>query len=231
MAKYPLIKSTLKERLLSSHYPEGLPLPSEPQLAKEFEVSRMTARRAIDELEREGYVYRIQGAGTFPTGKRFRQGVFRIRPFKEWARGAETSTRVLQARIVEATPEMSIVMQIAVGEGVIFIHRVRLAGDEPLVIEKRYIVAEMAQGLLEHNLAVESIHEVMVEKLGVSMTRVEQSLEAVNLRQEEADLLGVALGTAAFLIRRTSYSGIKRVAYINYWVRGDRYAFQDSFEP
>ena len=43
-------------------------------------------RRAIDELEREGYVYRVQGAGTFPTGKRFRQGMFRVRPFKEWAR-------------------------------------------------------------------------------------------------------------------------------------------------
>ena len=62
MAKYPLIKSTLKDRLLGGHYTEGLPLPSEPQLAREFEVSRMTARRAIDELEREGYVYRVQGA-------------------------------------------------------------------------------------------------------------------------------------------------------------------------
>ena len=59
MAKYPLIKTTLKDRLLGGHYPEGLPLPSEPQLAREFEVSRMTARRAIDELEREGYVYYV----------------------------------------------------------------------------------------------------------------------------------------------------------------------------
>jgi DNA-binding GntR family transcriptional regulator len=231
MAKYPLIKATLKERLLSSYYPEGLPLPSEPQLAKEFDVSRMTARRAIDELEREGYVYRIQGAGTFPTGKRFRQGVFRVRPFREWARGTETQTRVLQARVVEATPEIAIVLQAQVGDPVLFVHRIRSAADEPLVIEKRYIMHELVPDLLEHNLAAESIHEVMVEKLGINLTRVEQSLEAVNLRQEEADFLRVPLGTAAFLIRRTTYSGIKRVSYINYWVRGDRYAFQDSFEP
>lgn len=231
MAKYPLIKATLKERLLSSHYPEGLPLPSEPQLAREFDVSRMTARRAIDELEREGYVYRIQGAGTFPTGKRFRQGVFRIRPFREWARGAETQTRVLHSRVLEATPEIAIVMQVQQGDPVIFVHRIRTAGDEPLVIEKRYISYELASGLLQHNLAVESVHEVMVEKLGINMTRVEQSLEAVNLRAEEAELLRVPVGTAAFLLRRTTYSGNKRVAYVNYWVRGDRYAFQDSFEP
>ncbi|MEF2278792.1 GntR family transcriptional regulator [Deinococcus sp. YIM 134068] len=230
MAKYPLIKTTLKDRLLGGHYPEGLPLPSEPQLAREFEVSRMTARRAIDELEREGYVYRVQGAGTFPTGKRFRQGVFRVRPFKEWARHPEHRTTVLRAMQIDATPEIAIVLQIQPGDPVIFVHRLRTAGDESLVIEKRYINARLAAGLMDHNLGAESIHEVMVT-MGVPLSRVEQNLEAVNLRQEEADLLRVPLGTAAFLLRRTTYSGPKRVSYVNYWVRGDRYAFQDSFEP
>ena len=51
MAKYPLIKTTLKDRLLGGDYSEGFPLPSEPQLAREFEVSRMTARRAIDDID------------------------------------------------------------------------------------------------------------------------------------------------------------------------------------
>lgn len=230
MAKYPLIKTTLKDRLLGGHYTEGLPLPSEPQLAREFEVSRMTARRAIDELEREGYVYRVQGAGTFPTGKRFRQGMFRVRPFKEWARHPEHRTTVLRAMEIEATPEIAIVLQIQPGDPVIFIHRLRMAGDEALVIEKRYINAALVPTLLDHNLSTESIHETMVS-LGVPLARVEQNLVAVNLRQEEADLLRVPLGTAAFLLRRTTFSGQKRASYVNYWVRGDRYAFQDTFEP
>lgn len=230
MAKYPLIKTTLKDRLLGGHYPEGLPLPSEPQLAREFDVSRMTARRAIDELEREGYVYRVQGAGTFPTGKRFRQGVFRIRPFKEWARHPEHRTQVIRAIEIQATPEIATVLQLKEGEPVAFVHRLRSAGDEALVIEKRYINAALVSGLIERNLAAESIHEVMVA-MGVPLTRVEQSLEAVNLRQEEAELLRVPVGTAAFLMRRTTYSGAQRVSFVNYWVRGDRYTFQDSFEP
>ncbi len=231
MAKYPLIKSTLKERLLSSHYPEGLPLPSEPQLAREFEVSRMTARRAIDELEREGYVYRIQGAGTFPTGKRFRQGNFKVRPFREWTRASETQNRILQARVIDATPEIAIVMQSRPGTPTLFLHRLRIADSEPLLIEKRYLHFELAGGLLHQDLGAESIHEVLVEKMGLSPTRVDQSLEAVNLRGEESELLRVPLGTAAFLLRRTTYLGEVRLSYANYWVRSDRYAFQDSFEP
>ena len=230
MAKYPLIKITLKERLLSVRYQEGMPLPSEPQLAREFGVSRMTARRAIDELEREGYVYRIQGAGTFPTGKRFRQGVFSVRPFKDWARTPDHKSRVLQALNISATPEIATVLQISLGDLVVFIHRLRSAGDEPLLIEKRYINAGLVDGLLSQDLSGESIHEVIVS-MGVNLSRVEQTLEAVNLRQEEADLLRVPLGTAAFLLRRTTYSGHQRVSYVNYWVRGDRYTFQDSFEP
>lgn len=63
MPKYPAIKAALKERLLGNDYADGHALPSEPQLAREFDVSRMTARRAIDELEREGYLYRVQGRG------------------------------------------------------------------------------------------------------------------------------------------------------------------------
>ena len=104
------------------------------------------------------------------------------------------------------------------------------AGDEALVIEKRYINAALAPQLLDHNLAAESIHETMIS-MGVPLQRVEQNLEAVNLRQEEAELLRVPIGTAAFLLRRTTYSGQKRASYVNYWVRGDRYAFQDTFEP
>ncbi len=231
MAKYPLIKTTLKERLLGSHYGEGLPMPSEPQLAREFSVSRMTARRAIDELEREGYVYRVQGAGTFPTGKRFRQGMFRVRPFKEWARYPDHRTEVLRAVQVEATPEIAVVLQVPVGAPVNFVHRLRTAGDEPLVIEKRYVNAALAPDLLTRDLEVESVHELLVGTLGLNLTRVEQHLEAVNLRQEEAELLRVPHGTAAFLLRRTTFSGPQRVSYVNYWVRGDRYAFQDSFEP
>ena len=230
MAKYPLIKTALKDRLLAGQYQEGYPLPSEPQLAREFDVSRMTARRAIDELEREGYVYRVQGAGTFPTGKRFRQGMFRIRPFKEWARHPDHRTGVIHAMQIQATAEIAIVLQVKLGDPVIFVHRLRSAGDEALVIEKRYINAALVGDLLHSDLAAESIHEVLVS-MGVPLTRVEQALEAVNLRQEEADLLRVPVGTAAFLLRRTTYSGAQRVSYVNYWVRGDRYAFQDSFEP
>jgi DNA-binding GntR family transcriptional regulator len=105
--KYPEIKATLKGRLLGGAYREGEPMPSEADLAREFAVSRMTTRRAVDELEREGYVRRVQGAGSYPTGRRFRQGVFRVAPLEELAgtgRRSPASCRQASSRPHPARP-------------------------------------------------------------------------------------------------------------------------------
>lgn len=228
MPKYPAIKATLKDRLLGGLYPDGQPLPSEPQLAQEFGVSRMTARRAIDELEREGYLYRVQGAGTFPTGRRFPQGGFAVSPFADWSTQPNKRTQVLRAEQLPATPEIAAVLKLAPGDPFVFVHRLRAENDVPVVIEKRYVDARVLPDLLTHDLSKVSIHDLLASRGTVSLTRVEQYLEAVNLLAEEAALLQVPLGTAALLIRRTVFSGERRISYVNYWVRSDRFQFQAS---
>ncbi|AFZ69200.1 GntR family transcriptional regulator [Deinococcus peraridilitoris] len=231
MSKYPAIKATLKERLLSSAYPENEPLPSEPQLAREFGVSRMTARRALDELDREGYVYRVQGAGTYPSGKRFQQGTFQVRLFADWSRHPDKRVEVLRAERLLATPDIAAVLHLQPGDPVMFVHRLRADKTDPVVIEKRYVDAEVLPDLLEHDLVSVSVHDLLASQTRVPLTRVEQHLETVNLRQEEAQLLRVPLGTAAFLMRRTVYSSERRVSYVNYWIRSDRFTFQERFTP
>ncbi|MFC6592365.1 GntR family transcriptional regulator [Deinococcus lacus] len=229
MAKYPQIYQTIKRRLLSGTYAGGQALPSEPQLAAEFGVSRMTVRRAIDELERGGYLQRVQGAGTYATGSRFRQGKFEVRPFREWTRQGEHRLKVLRSLTLEATPEIASVLASKPGATVHFLHRLRLAGDEPQIIEKRYLNAALCGTLTEEEWGADSVHELLMAR-GVTITRLEQNLEAVNLQPEEAELLRLPVGAAAFLLRRTTYQGEQRVSYANYWLRSDRHAFQDSFD-
>ncbi len=236
MSKYPVIKATLKSRLLSGAYRAGESLPSEAHLADEFHVSRMTARRAMDELEREGYIYRVQGSGSYPTGKRFRQGVFRIRALDEIAleRGEDAVpfTRVLSVGLTTSLPSM-VREALKLGPGAAALEIVRLRGvnEEPVLLERRYLRADRAEGLLGINLAVESIHDLIVSRLRVDITRVEQSLEAVNLDQAEARLLGLPVGAACFLMRRVSFDAVGPLSHARYWVRGDRGAFVSAFEP
>ena len=236
MSKYPVIKATLKSRLLSGAYRAGESLPSESHLADEFHVSRMTARRAMDELEREGYIYRVQGSGSYPTGKRFRQGVFRIRGLDEIAleRGEDAVpfTRVLRSGLTTSLPAtVAEALELGAGAAAVEIVRLRGVNEEPVLLERRYLRVDRAEGLLGTNLAVESIHDLIVSRLRVDIARVEQSLEVVNLEHDEARLLGLPVGAASFLMRRVSFDAVGPLSHAHYWVRGDRGAFVSAFEP
>jgi DNA-binding GntR family transcriptional regulator len=239
MSKYPFIKATLKHRLLSGHYREGEPIPSEARLAAEFNVSRMTARRAVDELEREGYIFRVQGSGSYPTGKRFRQGVFRIQALDEIAAGQDSEsvpyTRIISAGLVPTPADVAGELQVAPGVASVGIVRVRgleRNGEyEPVILEKRFLRLERAERILKLNLSVESLHDILVGRLGLEISRVEQSLETTNIQGEEASALGLNVGQAAFLMRRWSFCGDEPLGFTRYWVRGDKGAFVSAFEP
>ncbi len=236
MSKYPVIKAALKARLQNASYRVGQPLPSESSLAEEFQVSRMTVRRALDELEREGYIYRVQGSGSFPTGKRFRQGVYRIRSLEEMAleRGQDAVpfTRVLRSGLTSnAPPEIVRALGLEPGSAVVEIVRLRGVNDEASLLERRYLRPDRAEGVLRFDLTGESLHDLIVSRLGLEIVRVEQSLEAVNLESEEANALGLPPGAACFLMRRVSFDALGALSVALYFVRGDRGAFVSDFEP
>lgn len=232
MSKFPLIKSELKQKLLAGAFREGEALPSEMTLAKHYAVSRMTARRAVDELEREGYIFRIQGAGSFPTGKRFRQGVFRVRSLEEMAMAVHAApfTRVLKAQIGVASSEVAAALKLNIGTAVLEVQRLRGIEDKPLLLEERHFRIENTEKMLRLPLHQESIHALLVG-LGITVAKVEQTLDAVSLDAPRARLLEVQAGQAAFLMTRHSYTPEGILGFSRYWVRGDGGAFVSAFEP
>lgn len=71
LPRYREIARELKEQIQVGHYKEHQTIPSEPELAKLYDVSRMTARQAINELVYEGVLYRVKGKGTFVNHQKY----------------------------------------------------------------------------------------------------------------------------------------------------------------
>ena len=92
--KYQRIQQQLLSEILTGAYQNDADFPSENALTRRFGVSRMTARRALDELSKAGYITRIPGKGTMLNKPVFGQGFFAVKPFHEYAleRGARAST-------------------------------------------------------------------------------------------------------------------------------------------
>jgi GntR family transcriptional regulator len=85
--------------------------------------------------------------------------------------------------------------------------------------------------LLDEDLAVESIHALLVDKLFLPITRVWQRLEAVSLDGVPAQALDSPPGAPAFCMKQLIYSADHPISYVDYYLKSDVYAFEDTFEP
>ncbi|WP_185974780.1 GntR family transcriptional regulator [Deinococcus detaillensis] len=228
MAKYIDIKNVLKERIVSNYYPVDLPLPTEPELAEELGVARMTLRRAMDELEKEGSLRREQGRGSYPTGRRFYPGFFESPEFGRWAETTERRTVVLSVQTTQATPEVGALLDLPEHAPVLTLRRQRWAAGRPLMVEHWFISAALIPDAFFNHMTADSLYEVLIS-LGLTLSHVQQDLQAVSLNVQEAEALNVQPGTPAFLLRRTVSDAAQRVLHVKLWFSGDAPAFHAVF--
>jgi GntR family transcriptional regulator len=227
-AKYIRIKEHLLRGIATRRF-ESM-LPSENELARTFSVSRMTARKALGELVWEGYAQRVPGKGTFVTPQRFAQGFFRVQPFHRYAeaQNAAVRIRVLEATLVEAPADIARRLR---HPQAVRVRRIQFFDDVPVRYELRYLRADMCKGLIGENLQQESIHEILVHKLNLPLTRVWQHLEVTALSAEIAQLFGEPSGSPAFLMKRLTYTFEEPVTHVEYFMRQGYFAFEDTFWP
>lgn len=210
-------------------------LPSEHVLARRFRAARETIRRALAELQREGLIYRRQGAGSFVAEPRVDQDLDSLVGFSEFVArlGLAPGARLLEAGILRVGDPRSPVLRelrLPAGAQVIFIRRLRTAGGDPLVIASTWLPASLFPDLLRHDLRRRSIYRIM-EQAGYKPTSAIEIIEAVTLSADQARLLNVAPGSAAFLLRRTGFAGSLPVEYAEDYYRGDRTTFRVRLGP
>lgn len=228
-SKYESIKQFLVNGIASRIYTDTI--PSENQLAEQFGVSRMTARRALDELERDGKVERFPGKGTFVRKTpHYTRGFFRVRPFRKWAEDIQVTltTRVLEARL--ADPPRSIGEKLQTTGPVVLLRTLNLFDEKPVRYAVRYLVADPCARILEEDLETVSIHDTLINKFRLPLTKMSQSMTAIALSAKLARLFNAEPGYPAFYFKRLTYSFDSPITYVEYYMRGEM-AFDDTFTP
>ena len=227
--KYEKIKDYVIKGIKSRNFKDII--PSENQLAEKFGVSRMTARKAIAAVEREGFVERAPGRGTFvKNNQHYTTGFFRVRPFEKWAEDLNVTltSQILASRVVD--PPDSIARQFQTREQLILIKRLWSFDQKPVRYEIRYLRPDICAGILWDDIKTESIHSILMTKYKLPLTKVRQSMEAIALPDKIAALFRVDPGYPAFYFKRMIYSFIEPVTYVEYYMRGEM-AFRDTFTP
>lgn len=198
-------------------------LPPERDLATELSVSRITVRKAIDGLVREGLLVRRQGSGTFVCA-RVEKNFSKLTSFSEDMRARGRTPRSVWLRRSEGTvnPEEALSLRSSPGTPVYRFHRIRFADDVPMAVEYATVPASRLPSLE----AVESSLYEALEKHGNRPVHALQRLRAVLLTAEQAELLGAQEGDAGLLVERLGFLKDGRaVEFSQSYYRGDIYDF------
>ncbi|MCJ8158270.1 GntR family transcriptional regulator [Sphingomonas sp. LaA6.9] len=198
-------------------------LPPERDLATDFEVSRITVRKALDGLVQEGLLTRRQGAGTFVAGRVEKQ-FSKLTSFSEdmATRGRSARSEWLSKSEGAVTPDESLTLGLSPGTRVFRFNRIRYADEMPMALEYSTILGTALPSVD----AVDASLYTALEAAGNRPVRALQRLRAVLFNAEQAKLLEIEPGAPGLFIERRGYLEDGRpVEMTHSWYRGDAYDF------
>ena len=224
--RYVQLRRRLEEGIAAGVLPPKSSLPPEREIAEITDLSRVTVRKAIQELVREGFVEQRQGSGSFVLEPvtRVEKTLSKLTSFTEdmKARGLETTSKWFERGIFIPSADEISAFDLGPGEQVARIYRLREAGGRPLVLERASLPLDILPNPIE---VTNSLYEILARN-GNRPVRAIQKISAINLQPQEAKLLDVAEGAAGLSIARTSFLENGRVIELGRSVyRGDAYDF------
>lgn len=203
------ISEKLREQIFGGEYAPGEQLPSEHQLMEQFDVSRITVRRAIANLISQGLVISHRGKGVFV---KERQKVTRSLSnplifFDEdmQRQGVTASIRSLSFERVEATSDVRQTLRLSPEVQQIYCQRKVILTDQvPVAVDITYIPLEIGETFAQELQS--SLIYPTLDVRGVSIERVETTIECTHATHEISEHLDIPLGAPLLVNRYTTYT-------------------------
>lgn len=201
------VLSALTEKIESGEIGVGDRLPSEAKLVLDYGVSRTTARRALDELRRQGMVRREPGRGTFLASPRLRSNLAYLYSFSEELErlGHRPEARLILQKEVGADEEVAEHLEVSPGEKVLYVRRLRLADGQPIFVGDSHLPVTRVPALREADYASVSLKRLLEERTGREVAWARQWIGAAALPADMAGLLEIEAGAPTLKIERVAY--------------------------
>ncbi len=220
---YQQLQRALRDAIADKRLAPDEALPPERDLAEEFQISRITVRKALDGLVNDGLLTRRQGAGTFVTA-RVEKNFSKLSSFSEdmISRGRTPHSVWLSRSAGAVSPEESMTLGLSPGTPVYRFNRIRFADGAPMALEYSTVPGFCLPSV---DVVETSLYGALEKHVG-RPTRALQRLRAVLFNAEQAEMMAVPDKAAGLLIERRSFLKDGRpVEFTQSYYRGDAYDF------
>jgi GntR family transcriptional regulator len=226
--KYFQITREVIAAIQSGSLPPRTPVPSENEIIEKYNVSNTTARKALHELEKEGWVTRIKGKGTFVRDITVLRAINRIFGFTKnmIEAGRKPATRLIGFHLRTADHSQTVNGKEFTLKGpVCEIERIRYADGIPMMAETRYISLHFCPDIHRRNLE-QSLYTIYEKDYGMRLTEINQMVSAVLLEGESLKPFQLLKPVPAFRVEGVSFCGKDLIIEMEDSVyRGDMYRF------
>lgn len=202
-------------------------LLSERDFCNRYDLSRSTVRQAFQELEREGYIYKIHGKGTFVSPKKMNQDLLKFYSFtNEMKRiGKEPSSKVLDFEIICCDKTLAQKMKVNIGCKIYRFVRLRLADGQPIMFETSHIPCKRFPGLASEVFNQFGMYDIFARFYQVEITYAEEKFQAVMTDEKTAHHLNVQRALPSLKIERFTYEKENVIEYTISMARGDQFIY------
>lgn len=202
--KYKEIADCLEQEIRDGKFDETKKLPTEEELIKNFEVSRNTIRKAINQMVNRGLIYQVQGSGMFLREKSVSDfiNLGSLRGLTKDLTSNIIQTKILDLHVLEADEVKAKQLRCEVGAKLYYIKRLRIVDKEPFSIEISYFKKDIVPYLNE-DIASSSIYGYLIEDLKLNIGFADKVINCEKIDEESATLLRVNPLDPALIIENT----------------------------
>jgi GntR family transcriptional regulator len=167
-------------------------LPSEKELCEQWQASRSTVRKAMDQLTDRGKIFRVPGKGSFVSFPKISHNTSQILSFTEKmkAQGLDVVTKLIQKELIEPNEETATALKLAHRDRVLKIQRLRIVKGEPMALQTAFMPSSICGNLMKEDLESKSLNYLIRERCNVRLSRSDIWIEAPIISPKERQLLG-----------------------------------------
>ncbi|WP_202622743.1 GntR family transcriptional regulator [Candidatus Enterococcus huntleyi] len=228
---YDQLVDVLREKIETEFGPNTM-LPSERELVERYGLSRTTVRLALQELEKMGYIYRQHGKGTFVSDlSKKTTNLSGAYSFTEQmkALGKIPETKILEFEIIEANSYLAKQLHISLGDSLYKLKRLRLADNQPMMLERSYLPVKMFLGMTLQQLESKPLYSLFEESYEQTIRVADEEFYASIVTGKDAEFLDIMEGSPVLhLVRKTYNTKNELIEFTRSVARADQFRYKIS---
>lgn len=224
---YQLAEIIIKE-IKEKNLQENDRILTEREYCEKYKLSRSTVRQAISYLEKKGYIYKVQGCGTFVSSRVMKQKLLKFYSFTEEVQkqGKVPSSKILSFKKKNITDKLIGEFKNKKEDKIYELQRLRLANDEIVMYEKTYLLEKRMKGLSKEELLEKPLYDILQSKYNISFTKATERFSVLLADKTIANVLMISEGSPIIKLQRWTYVGMEIIEYTVSFVRGDKFEFE-----